>query len=184
MIPPEEFLARSRELSEKIVSSPISHVYVNQQMVEDLEGFGEQEKGSPGDTIPYGRGGLSGQRAVIESIHDEYANFDMELMEQVINGFRSDVTMHKVKSLDTFVIPEFGRVYSIPSPVTCERDRDSLDAAIGGRIEIDEVEYLALDYEFSMPCRPIAIGEPIGVLVGWVNDSVENHPSTPAHPET
>jgi hypothetical protein len=73
--------------------------------------------------------------------------------------------MFKVKSLDRYRFYR-GLVLIVASPVTCPRSHEHLRAALGDEIEIDGQVYAIKATEIRLPATDIAVGEPIGILVG------------------
>jgi len=73
--------------------------------------------------------------------------------------------MFSVKSLDQYEITGRGTVFVIPSPVTAERTREAMKAAIGERIIINDAEYEIKGFDINRPLYPVRIGENIGILV-------------------
>jgi hypothetical protein len=71
-----------------------------------------------------------------------------------------------VDAENIFVIKGRGVGYSMPSPVTCERNRASFIDAWGSEfMTINGIEYRIRAVEMFLPGTPLAIDEPISVMV-------------------
>lgn len=73
--------------------------------------------------------------------------------------------MFEIKSVGDFHIKGRGRVLTSHSPVTCERTTKAFVEQTGPEIIIDSIVYKIKAVEMFMPGSPLAIGEPIGILV-------------------
>lgn len=71
--------------------------------------------------------------------------------------------MFRFMSLSSFEIKERGRVFVVESPFSCNRN-DVLNF-LGGKVEIDGVEYNPIGVEVFSLATPLHIGETIGILV-------------------
>jgi hypothetical protein len=73
--------------------------------------------------------------------------------------------MNKVEAVSFYIVKGRGIVISTYSPVICFRSTKAFIEANGPEIEINNVIFKIEAVEMFMPGRPLAIGEPIGILI-------------------
>ena len=77
--------------------------------------------------------------------------------------------MYEFESVESFVLKGRGTIHTTTSPVTCFRSTDAFIEACGPIVILDGRRAKILGVEMFMPGTPLRIGEPLSLMVEWLD---------------